>query len=108
VEVAWVVVEGSSVGTIEGASAASMMTVVVDPVGDSAESGAATTTVRVDVAAWLNWSVAMVSVASAMREGVDGDSVLLVESATEFVANGAENAEHRGVVILAPTRSAFL
>jgi hypothetical protein len=48
--------EASSVGTIEGA--ASMMTVEVDPVGDSSESGAATTTIRVDVAVRPDWSVA--------------------------------------------------
>jgi hypothetical protein len=52
------VVEESAVGTIEGASVVWMMTVVVDPVFDSAESGAATTTVRVDVAVRPDWSVA--------------------------------------------------
>ena len=46
--------EASTVGTIEGA--AWMMT--VDPVGDSSESGAATTTVHVDVAVRPVWTVA--------------------------------------------------
>jgi hypothetical protein len=47
------------VGTIEGALAGSMRTcrVEVDPVGDSAESGADTMTVGVDVAVRPDWSV---------------------------------------------------
>lgn len=50
----------SAGGMAEGNCAASTTTVrvEVDPVGDSAESGAATTTVRVVVAVRPNWSVA--------------------------------------------------
>ena len=36
------------------------------------------------------------SVALEALEGVDGDGVFLVESVLEFVADGAENAGHRG------------
>jgi hypothetical protein len=36
-----------------------------------------------------------------VRMNVDADSVFLVESVLEFVANGAENAGHRGALSVA-------
>ena len=51
--------DAASVRMAAGVRAGWMMTVLVlvDPVGDSAESGATTTTVRVDVAERPDWAV---------------------------------------------------
>jgi hypothetical protein len=45
---------------------------------------------------------ALRATAVPVRLNVDGDGVFLVESTLEFVADGAENAGHRGALTLAP------